>query len=102
MSTNSQEKCASAPVSSFTIRSILGAPADTGSSADADDKSPKVTTPRKRALSVSASGSEDEASGAEAEDAADCCCLSEPGLPEPCSRHRALTFPCLGKHKLSF
>ncbi|KAB5561908.1 hypothetical protein PHYPO_G00011910 [Pangasianodon hypophthalmus] len=97
MSTNTQDKCASAPVSSFTIRSILGAPADTGSSADAD-KSPTAATPRKRALSVSVSCSEDEASGAEAEDAADCCC-SEPGLPEPCSRHRALTFPCLGATK---
>ncbi|XP_060789275.1 homeobox protein HMX2-like [Neoarius graeffei] len=97
MSTNSQDKCASAPVSSFTIRSILGAPADTGSSADVD-KSPTAATPRKRALSVSVSCSEDEASGAEAEDAADCCC-SEPGLPEPCSRHRALTFPCLGATK---
>lgn len=102
MSTHSQDKCASAPVSSFTIRSILGAPADTGSSREhADNKSPTAGTPRKRALSVSVSCSEDEASGAEAEaeDSADCCC-SETGLPEPCSRHRALTFPCLGKPTL--
>lgn len=99
MSTNSQDKSASAPVSSFTIRSILGTPADTGSSADTNSKSPTAATPRKRALSVSVSCSEDEASGAEAEDAADCCC-SEPGLPEPCSRHRALTFPCLSKLSL--
>ncbi|KAK2843865.1 hypothetical protein Q7C36_012080 [Tachysurus vachellii] len=98
MSTNSQDKCASAPVSSFTIRSILGAPADTGSSGNADNKSPTAATPRKRALSVSVSCSEDEASGAEAEDATDCCC-SEPGLPEPCGRHRALTYPCIGATK---
>ncbi|TTX39223.1 Homeobox protein HMX2 [Bagarius yarrelli] len=64
MSSNSQDKCASAPVSSFTIRSILGAPADTGSSGDLNNNSPTAATPRKRALSVSVSCSEDEAEDA--------------------------------------
>ncbi|XP_028845690.1 homeobox protein HMX2-like [Denticeps clupeoides] len=69
-SEDSGSKCSPAPVSSFTIQSILGTP-----SADA----------RKRAPSVSLSLSEDECSAGE-----ECCC------PEPCGRQPRLSFPRLG------
>ncbi|KAL6478196.1 hypothetical protein MHYP_G00140310, partial [Metynnis hypsauchen] len=81
-SQDSGSKCSAAPISSFTIQSILG------TASEGKDQSPAGAA-RKRALSVS---SEDECSGAE--DSGDCCC-SEPGLPEPCSRHQPLNFSCL-------
>ncbi|XP_076834875.1 homeobox protein HMX2 [Brachyhypopomus gauderio] len=78
-SQDSGSKCSPAPISSFTIQSILG-------TASEDSKA----VPRKRTRSVS---SEDECSGGE--DSGDCYC-SEPGLPEPCNRHQPLNFSCLG------
>ncbi|XP_017538791.1 homeobox protein HMX2 [Pygocentrus nattereri] len=85
-SQDSGSKCSAAPISSFTIQSILG------TASEGKEQSPAGAA-RKRALSVS---SEDECSGAE--DSGDCCC-SEPGLPEPCSRHQPLNFSCLGPPK---
>ncbi|XP_062863508.1 homeobox protein HMX2-like [Trichomycterus rosablanca] len=90
MSTSSQDsgnKGSSAPVSSFTIRSILGTV--TEPVLHPADPEPE----RKRALSVSCS--EDEGSGGEDS----CCCCTEPGLPEPCDRHRGLIYPCTGTSK---
>ncbi|XP_072546042.1 homeobox protein HMX2 [Salminus brasiliensis] len=86
LSQDSGTKCTAAPLSSFTIQSILG------TASEGKEQSPAGAA-RKRALSVS---SEEECSGAE--DSGDCCC-SEPGLPEPCGRHQPINFSCLGPPK---
>ncbi|KAL2082911.1 hypothetical protein ACEWY4_020684 [Coilia grayii] len=87
-SEDSGSKCSPAPISSFTIQSILGTPSENARSTAKE--SCKPAQPRKRTLSVS---SEEECSGGE-----DCFC-SDPGLPEPCNRHQSLSFPCLGATK---
>nr|XP_057915001.1 homeobox protein HMX2 [Doryrhamphus excisus] len=87
---DSGTKCSSGPISSFTIQSILGTPAEatrTGSKAAASGP-----PPRRRTLSVS---SEEDCSGGE--DSADCFSCSEPGHgEEACGRHREHNFSCLG------
>jgi len=88
-SEDSGSKCSPAPISSFTIQSILGT-SNEGVRSVAKD-SPK-SQPRKRTLSVS---SEDDCSAGE--DSGDCYC-SESGVPEPCNPHQPLNF-CLGKSR---
>lgn len=90
-SEDSGSKCSPAPISSFTIQSILGTPSESARSAGKE--SCKPPQPRKRTLSVS---SEEECSGGE-----DCFC-SDPGLPETCNRHQPLSFPCLGMQSILF
>lgn len=87
-SEDSGSKCSPAPISSFTIQSILGTSNEGVRSAGKD--SPK-SQPRKRTLSVS---SEDDCSAGE--DSGDCYC-SESGVPESCNPHQPLNFSCLGK-----
>lgn len=86
---DSGSKCSSAPISSFTIQSILGTSSDVPRSGSKE--SSKGLLPRRRSLSVS---SEEECSGGE--DSADCFC-SDPGHSEPCIQ--PLNFSCLGKSK---
>lgn len=88
-SEDSGSKCSPAPISSFTIQSILGTSNEGVRSAGKD--SPK-SQQRKRTLSVS---SEDDCSAGE--DSGDCYC-SESGVPEPCNPHQPLNF-CLGKSR---
>ncbi|XP_030643134.1 homeobox protein HMX2-like [Chanos chanos] len=89
-SEDSGSKCSSAPISNFTIQSILGTPTEGARSTGKDSsKAP----PRKRTLSVS---SEEECSGGE--DSGDCYC-SEPRLSETCNRHQPLNFSCLSTTK---
>ncbi|KAM6956362.1 homeobox protein HMX2 [Aplochiton taeniatus] len=83
-------KCSSAPISSFTIQSILGTTSDAPRSG-VKDISKGLPPQRRRSLSVS---SEDECSGGE--DSADCFC-SDPGHREPCSQNQPLNFSCLGR-----
>ncbi|XP_054655014.1 homeobox protein HMX2 [Dunckerocampus dactyliophorus] len=88
---DSGSKCSSGPISSFTIQSILGTPAEatrTGS------KAASGPPPRRRTLSVS---SEEDCSGGE--DSADCFSCSEPGHGEACGQHREHDFSCLGPAK---
>ncbi|MBN3298994.1 homeobox protein HMX2 [Amia ocellicauda] len=89
---DSGSRCSTAPLSSFTIQSILGTPSEGGRK-----EPPKAALQRKRPLSVS---SEEE--GSAGEDSADCCC-PEPGLPghgQPCTpQPKALGFTCLSATK---
>ncbi|XP_061826477.1 homeobox protein HMX2 [Nerophis lumbriciformis] len=98
----SGSKCASGPVSSFTIQSILGTPVQAtrtgskeiskGHAVQAAAAAAATTTtgapPRRRTLSVS---SEEDCSGGE--DSADCFSCSEP------PGHREHNFSCLGAAK---
>nr|XP_046207863.1 homeobox protein HMX2-like [Oncorhynchus gorbuscha] len=85
-------KCSSAPISTFTIQSILGKSSEKPRSG-AKESSKGLQLARTRLLSVS---SEDECSGGE--DSADCFC-SDPGHREPCNQHQPLNFSCLGATK---
>ncbi|XP_010868232.1 homeobox protein HMX2 [Esox lucius] len=89
---DSGSKCASAPISSFSIQSILGTTSEKPRSA-AKESSKGLHLARKRSLSVS---SEEECSGGE--DSADCFC-SIPSHNEPCNQHQPLNFSCLGATK---
>ncbi|ROJ78923.1 Homeobox protein HMX2 [Anabarilius grahami] len=89
-SEDSGSKCSPAPISSFTIQSILGTSNEGVRSAGKDSLK---SQPRKRTLSVS---SEDDCSAGE--DSGDCYC-SESGVPESCNPHQPLNFSCLGATK---
>ncbi|XP_068597626.1 homeobox protein HMX2 [Brachionichthys hirsutus] len=94
---DSGSKCASGPISSFTIQSILGTPSDAPRSGTKDlskgQPPPPAPTPRRRSLSVSSS---EECSGGE--DSADCFC-SDTGHSEPCAQRQPHSFSCLGPDK---
>ncbi|KAK6328666.1 hypothetical protein J4Q44_G00006440 [Coregonus suidteri] len=89
---DSGSKCSSAPISTFTIQSILGKSSEKPRSG-AKESSKGLQLARTRSLSVS---SEEECSGGE--DSADCFC-SVPGHSEPCNQHQPLNFSCLGATK---
>ncbi|KAG7463086.1 hypothetical protein MATL_G00191630 [Megalops atlanticus] len=82
---DSGSKCSPAPISSFTIQSILGTTSDT------KENSTGVVQ-RRRALSVSS----EECSGGE--ESAHCFC-SEPGHNEPCNQHHQLNFSTINTSK---
>ncbi|MBN3324523.1 HMX2 protein, partial [Atractosteus spatula] len=85
-------KCSPAPISSFTIQSILGTTSEGGRSGTKENS--KGGLQRKRTLSVS---SEEDCSAGE--DSADCFC-SEPGHSETCNhQHQPLNFTCLNAAK---
>ncbi|XP_056148265.1 homeobox protein HMX2 [Lampris incognitus] len=90
---DSGSKCASGPISSFTIQSILGTPSDPPRSGPKEISGKGLPAPRRRSLSVS---SEEECSAGE--DSADCFC-SDPGHSEPCNQHQPRNFSCLGASK---
>ncbi|XP_051474831.1 homeobox protein HMX2 [Apus apus] len=88
-------KCcsATAPISSFTIQSILGsgtseAPRETGGRAPA-------WPPRTRTLSLSSEDEEQEESWKHR----GCFCSEAQGPAEPCHKHQPLSFTCLGTAK---
>ncbi|XP_018604923.1 homeobox protein HMX2 [Scleropages formosus] len=80
-----------APISSFTIQSILGTRSEGARSAVKEGSN--GVQPRKRTLSMS---SEEECSGGE--DSAECFC-SESGGSDPCSQHKPINFSCLNSPK---
>ncbi|KAJ8391797.1 hypothetical protein AAFF_G00085690 [Aldrovandia affinis] len=88
---DSGSKCSPAPISSFTIQSILGTTSD-GARSGTKENSTAVLQ-RRRTLSVS---SEEECSGGE--DSSPCFC-SEPGHSEPCNQHQSLNFSTLNASK---
>ncbi|XP_061084802.1 homeobox protein HMX2 [Conger conger] len=80
---DSGNKCSPAPISSFTIQSILGTTSD-GARSGTKENSTGILRGR-RTLSVS---SEEDCSG---EDSSHCFC-SEPGHGDPCNQHQPLNF----------
>ncbi|KAJ8250263.1 hypothetical protein COCON_G00221850 [Conger conger] len=80
---DSGNKCSPAPISSFTIQSILGTTSD-GARSGTKENSSGILRGR-RTLSVS---SEEDCSG---EDSSHCFC-SEPGHGDPCNQHQPLNF----------
>ncbi|XP_048865364.1 homeobox protein HMX2-like [Brienomyrus brachyistius] len=83
-------KCSPAPISSFTIQSILGTRSDGARSGAKENFHGGLQ--RKRALSVSSEG---ECSG---EDSAECFC-SGSGNSSSCNQHKPLNFSCLNARK---
>uniref|UniRef100_A0A8B9RSV1 H6 family homeobox 2 n=1 Tax=Accipiter nisus TaxID=211598 RepID=A0A8B9RSV1_9AVES len=89
-------KCcpAAAPISSFTIQSILGS---SGSSEPPRETGGRVTAwpPRGRTLSLSSEDEEPEESWKHR----GCFCPEAQGPAEACRKHQPITFTCLGKYR---
>ncbi|KAJ8360171.1 hypothetical protein SKAU_G00166960 [Synaphobranchus kaupii] len=88
---DSGSKCSPAPISSFTIQSILGTTSD-GARSCTKENSTGILRGR-RTLSVS---SEEECSGGE--DSSHFFC-SDPGHSDPCNQHRSLNLSTLNSSK---
>lgn len=89
-------KCcpAAAPISSFTIQSILGS---SGSAEPPRETGGRVTAwpPRGRTLSLSSEDEEPEESWKHR----GCFCPEAQGPAEACRKHQPITFTCLGEYR---
>lgn len=89
-------KCcpAAAPVSSFTIQSILGSGTSEGGREPSSKQTASAWPSRKRSLSVSSEEEEPD----EGWKHPTCFCSDSQAPEETCHKHQPLSFTCLGKY----